>query len=179
MRRWSDAEPANAVAARHSARWSYGELDIVFASARTGDPTSGDHHGHRPTLTEIDWLADSSIGPYAAAFKRRLMERRYAAHTIASYLTEITHFTRWVCTRRLPLARIDEVSVTLFLDDHLPSCACTGQADRSVGGRQGQRCATCWRIPRARPGARAGQRNHADGGGALKVAHAASVATGR
>lgn len=80
----------------------------------------------RSRLTEVDWLADSPIGPYAAAFKRRLTERRYAAHTIASYLAEITHFARWVCTRRLPLARIDEVSVTIFLDDHLPSCACTG-----------------------------------------------------
>jgi site-specific recombinase XerD len=26
----------------------------------------------------------------------------------------------------VPLARIDEVSVAIFLDDHLPSCACTG-----------------------------------------------------
>jgi site-specific recombinase XerD len=80
----------------------------------------------RSRLTEVDWLANSPIGPYAAAFKRHLTKRRYAAHTIASYLAEITHFARWTCTRRVPLARIDEVSVAIFLDDHLPSCACTG-----------------------------------------------------
>ena len=80
----------------------------------------------RSHFTEVDWLAASPIGPYAVAFKHRLTERRYAAHTIASYLAEIKHFARWVCTRRLPLARIDEVSVAIFLDDHLPGCACTG-----------------------------------------------------
>jgi len=80
----------------------------------------------RSRLTEGDWLASSPIGPYAGAFKPHLTKRRYAAHTIASYLAEITHFARWACTRRVPLARIDEVSVAIFLDDHLPSCACTG-----------------------------------------------------
>lgn len=80
----------------------------------------------RSRPTEVDWLANSPIGPYAAAFKRHLSKRRYAAHTIASYLAEITHFARWACTRHVPLARIDEVSVAIFLDDHLPSCACTG-----------------------------------------------------
>ena len=77
-------------------------------------------------VIEVDWLATSPIGSHAIAFKRHLTERRYAAHTIASYVAEVTHFARWVCTRRLPLARIDEVSVAIFLDDHLPSCACTG-----------------------------------------------------
>jgi hypothetical protein len=79
-----------------------------------------------PRVTEGDWLAASPIGPHATAFKRHLTERRYAAHTVCSYVAEVTHFARWVCTRRLPLARIDEVSVAIFLDDHLPSCACTG-----------------------------------------------------
>jgi integrase/recombinase XerC len=84
-------------------------------------------------VIEVDWLAASPIGPHAVAFKRHLTERRYAAHTVASYIAEVTHFARWVCTRRLPLARIDEVSVAIFLDDHLPSCACTGHMrhDRS------------------------------------------------
>ena len=80
-----------------------------------------------PRVTEGDWLAASPIGPHAVAFKRHLTERRYAAHTVSSYVAEVTHFARWACTRRLPLARIDEVSVAIFLDDHLPSCACTGQ----------------------------------------------------
>ena len=84
---------------------------------------------------EVDWLASSPIGPHAVAFKRHLTERRYAAHTIASYVADLEHFARWICTRRLPLARIDEVSVAIFLDDHLPSCACTGHTrhDREIG----------------------------------------------
>lgn len=75
---------------------------------------------------KVGWLAASPIGPYAIAFKHHLTERRYATKTIASYVAEVTHFARWACTRRLPLVRIDEVSVAIFLDDHLPSCACTG-----------------------------------------------------
>ena len=77
-------------------------------------------------VIEVDWFAASSIGPHAVAFKNHLTERMYAAHTVSSYVAEVTHFARWICTRRLPLARIDEVSVGIFLDDHLPSCACTG-----------------------------------------------------
>ena len=77
-------------------------------------------------VIEVDWLAASPIGPHSVAFKRHLTERRYAEHTVSTYLAEVTHFARWVCTRRLPLARIDDVSVAISLDDHLPGCACTG-----------------------------------------------------
>ena len=47
-------------------------------------------------VIELDWLAASPIGPYVVAFKRHLTERRYAAHTVASYVAEVTHFARWV-----------------------------------------------------------------------------------
>ena len=58
-------------------------------------------------VIEVDWLAASPIGPHAVAFKCHLTERRYAAHTVSSYVAEVAHFARWVCTRRLPLARIE------------------------------------------------------------------------
>ncbi len=74
----------------------------------------------------VDWLADCPFGPHVGAFRRYLAERRYAAHTTSSYIGAITHFGRWTCIRHLPLSRIDEVTVDVFLDDHLPSCACTG-----------------------------------------------------
>ena len=74
----------------------------------------------------IDWLADGPIGPYVDAFKQHLTERRYAAHTLAGYLAGITHFARWARSRRLRLRRIDEGSITEFLDDHLPNCNCAG-----------------------------------------------------
>ncbi len=70
----------------------------------------------RSRLAGVDWLADGLIGPYADAFRRRLTEHRYAAHTIASYTAGISHFARWACTRHLPLRRIDEVAVAIFLD---------------------------------------------------------------
>lgn len=35
--------------------------------------------GQRSRLGKVDWLADSPIGLYADACKRRLIERRYAA----------------------------------------------------------------------------------------------------
>jgi site-specific recombinase XerD len=79
---------------------------------------------------ETDWLACSPIGPHAVAFQRHLTERRYAAHTIASYVAGLKHFARWICTLPLPLDGIDEVSVAMFLNDHLPSCACTGHMRR-------------------------------------------------
>jgi integrase/recombinase XerC len=74
----------------------------------------------------IDWLADGPIGPYVDAFKQHLTDRGYAANTFAHYLGGITHFSRWARSRRLRLHRIDEVSITEFLDDHLPSCQCAG-----------------------------------------------------
>ncbi|MEI8158934.1 MAG: tyrosine-type recombinase/integrase [Burkholderiales bacterium] len=75
---------------------------------------------------EVDWLATSPIGPYVVAFEDHLTKLRYAASTIAGYLADIKHFARWVYARRFPLASVDEFSVAMFLDDHLPSCACVG-----------------------------------------------------
>ena len=79
---------------------------------------------------KVDWLADGLFGPYANAFNRHLTLRRYAAPTIASYTADIAHFARWAETRHLPLDRIDEISVSIFLDDHLPACACPRPARR-------------------------------------------------
>lgn len=81
---------------------------------------------HRSRSIGIDGLAEGPIGPYVDAFKQHLTERRYAACTLASYLAGITHFARWARSRRLRLHRIDEGSITEFLDDHLPNCNCAG-----------------------------------------------------
>lgn len=81
---------------------------------------------HRSRSIGIDWVADGPIGPYVHAFKRHLTECRYATSTCAAYLAGITHFARWARSARLQLRRIDERSITEFLDDHLPSCNCAG-----------------------------------------------------
>ena len=88
---------------------------------------------HRSPRTDFDWLADGPIGPYVDVFKLHLTERRYASTTFASYLAGITHFARWVRNRRLRLHRIDEGSITEFLDDHLPSCGCAGPTRHDRG----------------------------------------------
>ena len=81
---------------------------------------------HRSRHHDIDWLAVGPIGHYVEAFKQHLTERRYAAHTVASYLGGIAHFTQWARGRRLRLQRIDEAIITEFLDEHLPNCRCAG-----------------------------------------------------
>ena len=88
---------------------------------------------HRSLRKDINWLADGPIGPYVEAFKLHLTERRYAAHTVASYVAGITHFARWVRSRRLRLHRIDEEAITEFLDVHLPNCNCAGPTRHDRG----------------------------------------------
>jgi integrase/recombinase XerC len=82
----------------------------------------------RSRRIDMNWLSDGPIGPYVDAFKQHLTERRYAARTFASYVAGISHFARWARSRRLRLHRIDEGSITEFLDGHLPNCNCAGPA---------------------------------------------------
>ena len=88
---------------------------------------------HCSRRTDCNWLSHGPIGPYVDAFKQHLTERRYAANTIASYLSGVTHFARWARTRRLRLHRIDERSIAEFLDEHLPKCNCAGPARHDRG----------------------------------------------
>jgi len=81
----------------------------------------------RSHRNDINWLADGPIGPHVDAFKQYLTDRRYAAHTFATYVSGIAHFAQWARCRRLRLHRIDEASVAEFLDQHLPRCQCVGQ----------------------------------------------------
>ncbi len=67
----------------------------------------------------IDWLTIGPIAPHADAIKQHFVDGRYAPTTTASYLIDIAHFARWARSRRLDLRRIDEASVTEFLDQHL------------------------------------------------------------
>lgn len=81
---------------------------------------------HRSRFTNVNRLTDGPIEPYVDAFKQHLADGRYASSTVASYLSNIAHFTHWVRGKRLSLSRIDEVSITEFLDHHLAHCKCVG-----------------------------------------------------
>ena len=72
----------------------------------------------------IDWLLESQLAPYVDPFTHYLSERRYASHTIGTYLGCVAHFGHWMSHCRLDIHRIDEGVVRRFLDDHLPQCDC-------------------------------------------------------
>ena len=74
----------------------------------------------------VDWLTAGPIAPHAGAVKQHFADGRYATTTVASYLIDIAHFARWARSKRLDLRRINEASVTEFLDQHLPHCRCEG-----------------------------------------------------
>ena len=81
---------------------------------------------HLTHCTDVDWLTIGPIAPHADAIKQHFVDGRYASTTIASYLIDIAHFARWAWSKRLNLLRIDEASVTEFLNLHLPHCRCEG-----------------------------------------------------
>jgi site-specific recombinase XerD len=81
----------------------------------------------RPT----DWLHEGQLAPYVDAFTHYLFERRYAPHTIDTYLSCIAHFARWMSQCRLDAYCIDEDVVQRFLKNHLPQCACTRPVHRT------------------------------------------------
>lgn len=80
----------------------------------------------RSHRTEMDGFADGPIGPYVDAFKQYLTARQYADKTITTYLFCVTHFVRWVSSRRHRRCRIAEGLIAEFLDEHLPRCECIG-----------------------------------------------------
>jgi len=82
------------------------------------DSTRGLHRN--PT----GWLFENQFAPYVDAFTHHLTERRYASHTVGSYLGCLAHFARWTTGCRLDIRRINEDAVRRFLDDHLPRCDC-------------------------------------------------------
>jgi len=81
----------------------------------------------RPT----DWLHEGQLAPYVDAFTHYLSERRYALHTIDTYLSCIAHFARWMNQCLLNAHCIDEDMVRRFLKNHLPQCACAKPVHRT------------------------------------------------
>jgi len=82
---------------------------------------------HKPTY----WLHESHLAPYVDAFTHYLSERRYAPHTIKTYLGCVAHFVRWTSQCRQDVYRIDEDMVRRFLEDHLPQCDCARPVRRT------------------------------------------------
>ncbi len=69
-------------------------------------------------------IEESSQASYINAFKRYLIERGYARHTVLRYLGCADHLLRWTQQDGLDLRLVDEAVVTQFLNDHLPHCRC-------------------------------------------------------
>lgn len=85
---------------------------------------------HRPT-ERFDWIARGPLSPHIDAFNQYLTERGYATSTFAHYMGAMAHFSQWLHSRRLHVARINEAVVTEFLDTHLGQCRCIGPVLRS------------------------------------------------
>ena len=82
---------------------------------------------HRPA----EWLFESQLAPYVDALTQYLTERRYAPHTVDTYLSCVAHFARWINQCRLDIQRIDEDVIRQFLEDHLPRCDCANPVRRT------------------------------------------------
>jgi site-specific recombinase XerD len=77
------------------------------------------------------WLHESHLAPYVDPFTHYLSERRYAPHTIETYLGCVAHFARWMSQCWQDVHRIDEDMVRRFLEDHLPRCDCARPVRRN------------------------------------------------
>lgn len=81
-----------------------------------------------------DELHKSSLAPHIDAFTHLLTEGGYAHSTVGRYLIALRRFAEWMPRRRVRIDRIDEATVTRFLDEELPPrCAHCGHVsnDRS------------------------------------------------
>lgn len=85
---------------------------------------------HSSKHASIDWLAREPLAPHIDEYMMYLARRDYAANTFSSYLGVISHFAQWMHGRRLRLESIDEALVAKFIDQHLPSCHCSGPVQR-------------------------------------------------
>ena len=73
----------------------------------------------------LNVLAAGPLAAHVDAYKLYLTERGCAAHTFASCLGGIAHFSQWIGKHRLCVQYIDEAVVARFLDEHLPHCRCS------------------------------------------------------
>lgn len=78
------------------------------------------------------WLKQSTLEGPAAECWVHLASRGYAASTRRIYVACIAHFAHWMRHKRLPLKRLDEDAVALYLAEHLPRCRCVEPVRRLV-----------------------------------------------
>ena len=84
------------------------------------------HYQRRPA----DWLYESHLASFIDAYKQRLIDGRYATHTVNTYLSCIAHFAQWLIQCHIDIQQIDETTTHEFLDVHLPRCDCAWPVNR-------------------------------------------------
>jgi site-specific recombinase XerD len=72
----------------------------------------------------LAWLSKSVLEPAVQPYIEHLIARGYARSTAHVYVCCAAHFAYWISNRHLDLDQIDEATVRLFLDQHLPKCKC-------------------------------------------------------
>jgi site-specific recombinase XerD len=70
------------------------------------------------------WLSKSVFEPAVQPYIEHLIARGYAQSTVHIYVCCIAHFAYWTSNRHIDLDQIEEDTVRIFLDEHLPKCKC-------------------------------------------------------
>jgi integrase/recombinase XerC len=77
-----------------------------------------------------DWLDDGPLAPQLDAFKQYLIDRGYARNSFTNCVSSVAHFAQWLHRRGVDVQRINESTLSEFLDGHLPCCRCSGAVQR-------------------------------------------------
>ena len=69
-------------------------------------------------------LRNGPLGEVVDGLAEFLGNRGHAHRTIQDYLRGVGHFGFWLETERIPVTKVNEKTVDLFMSDHLPNCRC-------------------------------------------------------
>ncbi len=77
------------------------------------------------------WLFDGPLSSYVSAYVARLRRGSYAPSTVGHCLNGMAHFSHWMAQCSLPAQLLDDGWVDEFMQHHLPTCDCPGEAMRT------------------------------------------------
>jgi site-specific recombinase XerD len=72
----------------------------------------------------LPFLEQGPLASYLPGFCRRLCDQGYSRVTIRRYLSQASHFSRYLQSQRIPVRRSMRGDIDAFLREHLPVCRC-------------------------------------------------------
>lgn len=76
------------------------------------------------------WLRDGSLAGCETPYRRWLDERGYSDRTSRAHIRCLAHFAKWTTEHGLTCDTLSAVSITRFIDEHLPCCDCPRPVQR-------------------------------------------------